>query len=908
MKRLLLLVYLLSVTQLYAQNGAVISGCVSGERGEEISFGYVQLANTLTHNNYGGSVTPKSTYTIESVPHGEYLLYVFSSGYSILQDTITINADIKRDIILKSFEATIDDVVVTANESRGVTSSSLINKQAISHLQPTSLTDLIELLPGGKSVDPNMGEPNLVSLREANSTDMSSLGVGFVIDGAQMSNDANLQSIYNSGASSSLNTVSRGIDMRSIPTDNIESVEVIRGIPTAEYGDITSGMVIINRAKSVSKLKARFKSDQYSKLFSAGKGFSVGKSGDVLNLDLGYLNSHKDPRNTLENYKRATASLRWNGRRNFDSDKGSYIWNLSGDYTGSFDNVKTDEDVTKLTDLYKSNYNKYALSGNFIVKLDRSKIVRSLKATASLSREENFLEQVKYISLNKPTAIPVTNETGEADGVYLPYSYMSEATLEGIPIYANSKIESLSQFSIVSTTHSLKLGAEWNMSRNNGKGETIDPALPITTIVNNVSRPRDFSEIPATQKLSVFVTDNIEYYRGEHRLSASVGVRGSMLANLSDQYYMKNRLMLDPRVNVMWSLPDYNGWRVYVSGGLGYLSKLPTTNQLYPAMSYYDIAQLNYYHNNPDFRRVNFMTYAWNDTNYELTAARNKKWEARCGFSKSGNNFSVTYFNETMRNGFGNTSYYKIFDYKKYDPSSVNSSTLVAPPDLSEVEYTSESRIETFSQSGNIANTYKTGVEFQFSSQRIEALATRITINGAWFRTKHSTDAVQYKGKELTIQNQQLGYVGIYQWEDGSVYQNFNTNTMLDTYIERIGMIFSLSFQCAWFKSYQSLWNDGVPFAYVGVDGIERAFTEADKSDVYLKNLVYNYSDSIFERTTTPFSMDINLKVTKRIGRFMDMAFFVNRIVGVYPEFYRGNTLVRRSSTPYFGMELNLKI
>ena len=41
-------------------------------------------------------------------------------------------------------------------------------------------------------------------------------------------------------------TPTSGVDMRQISTDNIESVEVIRGIASAEYGDITSGAVLVN--------------------------------------------------------------------------------------------------------------------------------------------------------------------------------------------------------------------------------------------------------------------------------------------------------------------------------------------------------------------------------------------------------------------------------------------------------------------------------------------------------------------------------------------------------------------------------------------------------------------------------------------------------------------------------------
>lgn len=66
--------------------------------------------------------------------------------------------------------------------------------------------------------------------------------------------------------------------MRAISTDNIESVEIVRGIPSAEYGNLTSGMVKIKRITRSTPFTARFKADEYSKLFSAGKGFAIGNT------------------------------------------------------------------------------------------------------------------------------------------------------------------------------------------------------------------------------------------------------------------------------------------------------------------------------------------------------------------------------------------------------------------------------------------------------------------------------------------------------------------------------------------------------------------------------------------------------------------------------------------------------
>lgn len=54
-----------------------------------------------------------------------------------------------------------------------------------------------------------------------------------------------MQSVGTSGAERT--ALNRGTDMRTIATDNIESVEVVRGIPSAEYGNLSSGMVTIHR-------------------------------------------------------------------------------------------------------------------------------------------------------------------------------------------------------------------------------------------------------------------------------------------------------------------------------------------------------------------------------------------------------------------------------------------------------------------------------------------------------------------------------------------------------------------------------------------------------------------------------------------------------------------------------------
>ena len=98
--------------------------------------------------------------------------------------------------------------------------------------------------------------------------------------------------------------------MRSISTDGIEQVEIIRGIPSVEYGNLTSGIVKIKRKMGGNHFNARFKADESSKLVYLGKGFEFPKRQIKINSDIDWLDAKADPRDNLENYKRLTFSLR----------------------------------------------------------------------------------------------------------------------------------------------------------------------------------------------------------------------------------------------------------------------------------------------------------------------------------------------------------------------------------------------------------------------------------------------------------------------------------------------------------------------------------------------------------------------------------------------------------------------
>lgn len=220
----------------------------------------------------------------------------------------------KNDASTRSYN--VEEVVVTARENQGITTSSIIDRRAIEHLQPSSFTDLLSLLPGGQTQLPTLTSANSIRLRQAGTGsanyDISALGTLFVVDGTPINSNANMQQVKQASSATGgdldagRNHTTLGVDMRTIPTDNIESVEIIRGIAPVEYGDLTSGLVLIKRKLKATPFEARFKADSYSKLLYAGKGFKVNNL--TANIGIDYLDAKADPRDPLTAYKRLTLS------------------------------------------------------------------------------------------------------------------------------------------------------------------------------------------------------------------------------------------------------------------------------------------------------------------------------------------------------------------------------------------------------------------------------------------------------------------------------------------------------------------------------------------------------------------------------------------------------------------------
>ena len=237
---------------------------------------------------------------------------------------------------------------------------------------------------------------------------------------------------------------------------------------------------------------------------------------------------------------------------------------------------------------------------------------------------------------------------------------------------------------------------------------------------------------------------------------------------------------------------------------------------------------------------------------------------------------------------------------------------LAARPELVDISYEARRILGGYSFVENGSRQDKVGIEWEFSSPRIKPLCTAIKFSGAWFRSIYVNSRPMFYPVSSVVDNVVISnnYIGLYDWNDGRINEQLSTNLFLDTQIPKLKLIFSTSVQAMWFVSTKRMEQNCIPVQYLSVaDGQLHDYTdEAVAENPLLRHLVYNLSESAYEKYTIPPAIYINLKVTKNIGKWLSMSLFVNKLLDYTPDFRRNDVLIRRNATPYFGMEINMKI
>ncbi|MFT3918929.1 TonB-dependent receptor plug domain-containing protein [Cloacibacterium sp.] len=849
------------------------------------------------------------------LPKGKHILVITLKNFEEREIHLNVVSSQTHTIELKK-EKKIAEVVITAKEGKGLTSKSVIDRQSMQHLQPSSFADLMELLPGGLSRDPNLSVSNRIVLREntggPSSYNTTSLGIQFMIDDNVWNTNANLQTSIDNDqmlqAAASRNTTAIGTDMRTISTNDIEKVEIIRGIPSAAYGDLTSGLVKIERKIGRSPLEARFKADGFSKQYYIGKGFLMNKNWS-LNANLDYLDSKQDPTDEFENYQRITASLR--SKLITKLWQKPLEWRSNIDFSNNIDKKKYDPDTGyALTDSYTNSNQRVSFTNNFIYKLDAQSIFDKLTLNTAIRQGFEKIEQVKLVQLSGPRALSLATTAGENIGIFPSTRYVAESSTDGKPLDLSIFAQASGTKKLGKFNNQYEIGLDWKYSKNFGKGQQWDLSTPPSATIG--TRPREFSDIPAWQNLAFFAGNQMSYNLNQHKFSLYTGLRVSKLLGIDNSFAISKKIFAEPRINFQYNLPHLMignyPLKTDVTLGFGILYKQPTLLMLYPNSRFIDYAQVNYYHNDENYRYVNFMTYVQNRENKNLTAAKNIKKEIRLDLSYRGHEFFVTYFREDLNNGFRNTLQTQINSYKSYNTAYIDISQWGENgPDLTNVPYETIREFGNYTITENGSATIKDGIEFGYTSPRIKGINTKFTLTGAWFKTQYRNTVPVLERPSISLGGSSYPYYGIYQSDLGYINENLNYNLIVDTFIPNLGLIVSASLQGSLYNYEKKDERIPEPISYVGLDGIIQPFVESDKTDLYKQWLVRNVSvtDNISTRYT--YTIRANFKVTKIIYKNLKTSMFVNRLFNYeHPYYFLGNKIERQTGNkPYFGMELN---
>jgi len=911
--------------------------------------------------NIWSTTDENGNYTLRSVPDGKYTLVVTCLGYVPFEEEITFPYT-KGDLNLFVEESTLalDEIVVVAKEGKRMGSGSVISQTAIQHTQPADLSDVLQLMPGQIAMNPDLSDPKQLSIREIQYptykvSSMASLGTALIIDGASVSNDANMQFYSTATASGGLTssastTAGAGSDVRQISVDNIESIEVVRGIGSVESGDMLSGAVKVTMKKGKSPFNAKVKVDPNIKQLYASKGFDLGKGRGTLNTDFNYTKSVDDIREDYKTLNLLNAGVTWSNT--LMKETRPLTTNISVRGSQTIDTWESDPDLLDI-ESFKSDERSFSFNMNGKWALN-TKLLTNLNYLVS----GNFQHQIsREIEIERAGSSgfpqPVSYVSGEFEVPTLPTEYMSDYTIDGRPYYFESKISGNKSFYVGKILNNINTGVEWKLYGNNGDGRMFDLSRPPAPNVTTTARPTSFKRIPGIDQLSLYLEENLDIPVGNTRLNIQAGLR---YANLQPDGLFsseKNITMLDPRTNLRYTIID-NGSNVIkkltIRGGYGLFSKAPTMPYLYPDNAYWDKLAFSYYDSDAQEGLAVVQTKLYeNVSNDKLKAAKNRKLEGGFDVNISGIDISVTAYSETTKNNFSFEKQYQTLEYNDYAsltfegaaPYYVNGEgiyfTNTATGLTEQLSSVKDTVFTNYSVPSNNGRTIKSGVEFTIDFGNIKSIRTSFILDGALMKVKDQETMAYWERptNASTTGSKEYPYIALYPEGSGSIKKRFSTNLRSITHIKELKMVFSATLQVVWFRSLQYIYEDknGKPYLYTetAVDDVYSDCTTEkylnpvgyiDHAMIYhefdptlasskpYSDLIKTYYNWFFtEKIYDPY-YQINLKLTKEISSFVELSFFANNITNYRPAIKIRNvpfTYDTPNPSLYFGAELKIK-
>ncbi|MDO4826250.1 MAG: TonB-dependent receptor [Bacteroidia bacterium] len=934
----LLSALLLTLGAAAAPTGHSISGVVLDADGLAPLVGVVV---TLDGGALWAVTDEKGEFRLTNIAEGTYTLAASCLGYVDESRSISVKADLSGlKFTLHESSLALKEVVVTAQKgSDAVGTSHTLGRDALNHLQMSSMSDMASLLPGGKTVNPDLTASNSFSLRSGGSTAANAaFATALEVDGVRLGNNAAFGSMS-------------GVDTRSIAVDNVESVEILTGVPSAEYGDLNSGMVRIHTRKGRTPLRISFSVNPRTYQTSVSKGVDLQKKRGVLNLSAEWARATKKLVSPYESYTRSGFSLAYSntfaGKIRFEAG-----------VTGNLGGMNSEDDPDAFSGEYgKARDNALRANTSLDWQLNRSWIT-GLKAEASVNYADNRTHEHRFHTYGSVQPAVHAESEGYHLADRLPLTYYSDQIVDSreLDYAASLKYSWDRRFAAVRSR--LKAGVQWKANGNVGRGEWYEDAA----LAANGYRPRPYSDYPFMHNVSYYAEEDLTLPLGSTSLQLVGGLRMETVYIEGSDYDDMNTL--SPRFNAKWTFSDALALRA----GWGLTEKLPSFYILYPKQEYRDIQTFGFSHG--DSSSYVYYTQPYSVLyNPELKWQRSRNAEAGLDATVSGTKVSLVGFWNRTLHPYKLSSLYTPFSYdilRLPDGYSIPDSPQIKVDSSTGAVYIRESYSDfwtqmdvkvtdrTFAKStrqDNGAKTDRAGAELTVDFPQIEPIFTQFRLDASYTWTRYVDESLSYYYQtgwsHTQIANRSYQYVGIYAnggsstaVVNGRVTHNLDANLTAITHIPQARLIITCRLEASLLtrsrnlsryrgadyaftvsengktdtggnigdgNSYTAVW----PVAYMDTDGVLHEFTAAEAALPEFQNLIIKSGNAYtFAQDGYPAYMSANLSITKEIGDHVSLSFFANNFTNSRPYVISMATGVGAIFTPafYYGLSCRIKI
>ena len=932
----ILLTFFISVCA-YAQTGSVSGIVVDKDSGQPVIGAVLRLGEDYLWT----SADLDGRFTFTNVQPGKYILEASCLGYvSVITEVDAGKNPEGLRIVMTESSLALDEVVVTAQKAKdGLSTSHSLGRDALNHLQMANMTDVAALLPGGKTVNPDLTVDKPLSLREGGATTgNASFGTAVEVDGVRMGNNASFGEMSGAGT-------------RSVAVENIESIEVITGVPSAEYGDLNSGIVKINTRKGRTPVNVTFSVNPRTYQVSASKGIDLQEDNGVLNVSAEWARAVKKLVSPYESYSRSGITFGY-------SNTFRKVLRFEAGITGNIGGMNSKDDPDAFTGEYtKVRDNVFRGNTSLTWLLNRSWIT-NLKFDASVNFNDNLSHVHAYGSFGSQQPAVHAEQEGYFLADRLPLTFFSDQMTDSkeLDFAASLKYNWHKRWDDVKS--SLKAGVQWKASGNTGRGEYYkDPSLAA-----NGYRPRPYSQYPFMHNLSIYAEEDIRFPIGGTTLEVTAGLRMENVFIRNSLY--KNKATLSPRFNAKWQLTD----GLSIRGGWGITEKLPSYHILYPKQEYRDIQTFGFSHG----EQTSYVYYTQPYTvryNPDLRWQRNRNMEFGIDASFKDMKVSLVGFWNVTRDPY---NFLDVYDPYSYDilqrPSgfvmpenpqiTVDSQTGMVWLRGGDDEYWTPMDVKvtdrTFarsSQQNNGSDIHRAGAELVMEFPEIKPVRTTFRLDAAYTWTRYHNEQLSYYYQNgwshTSLPDRSYQYVGIYangggastHVGNGKITHNLDANLTAITHIPQARLIITCRLEMSLlrrsrilseYKGKEYAFNidetdnrptggsiyDGnsftavYPVAYMDLDGNVRPFTEAEAADPEFSSLILKSGNAYtFARDGYGPYMSANLSITKEIGDHVSLSFFANNFTNSRPYVKSMATGVGAIFTPafYYGLTCRLK-